>query len=536
MIWACEEQYTKQYFDCVLNAGVEDIKAASFLDDQQAPPIFSIDGDEATIEIKGVLTSTRIPAIARFFGFNGTSYPELKEALEAVFEASEVKRVKLAIDSPGGDAKGVDEIAQLVSAIGKKKTVIAENQGMVASGAYWIASQANKIIATAPNNETGSIGVIIVGYDTTKLEENVGVKRVVITSKNAPNKAADVDSKKGIQVLQDRINAIEGVFLDRVAEGRKIDVSYVKKYFGQGGLLIAEAAQQVGMIDKVVTGVSISSDGTPRVFSSIEVFEEEENIFAGATTFKNYPVVDKPWNSTAAIKRVRQKTGSTEKPSASYRNAFFWFDAKDAENFGAYKLPFVDVVDGKLVAIRRGVFAANGAMKGARGGVKIPDADKGAVQAHIDKYIKKIEKEDSQKKGKAMRLKELIEEHGESLKAEVEELKAEAFKAGKEETLAEAKQIISYVSSEEYPAVIKAMIPDVLEGKKSFAELKGAVAYHDSVKEAEKAKAAVAETEEAGETPAEAPPSITEDGTINTEDDFNAAMEDLKAAQGIRKE
>lgn len=529
LIWACEEQFAKQYFDCVLNADTQDIQAASILDDVEVPEILSIDGEEATVSIKGVLTSTRIPAIARFFGFVGTSYPEIKDALEAVSEASEVKRVRLAIDSPGGDAKGVDEVAQQVAALSKKKSVIAENQGMVASGAYWIASQANKIISTAPNNETGSIGVLIVGYDVTGLEEKIGVKRVVIVSKNAPNKGADLDTKEGIAVLQKRVNAIEEVFITRVAEGRKVDEGLVKEKFGQGGLLIAAEAQKVGMIDKVVTKIS-----NPAQPTRLSVGEMEE-LFAGATAFKNFPIVDKPWNSTAAIKRVRQKTGSTEKPSASYRNAFFWFDSEEAESFGAYKLPFVDVVDGKLVAIRRGVFAANGAMSGARGGVDIPAKDKSAVQAHIDKYIKKIEKKDSKKKGKSMAtLKELVLEN-EGLQAEVDTLKSESFEAGKAEVRAEVEGIIPFIKAD-YPAVIKDMIPEVLEGKTSLAELKGAVAYHDSTKEAAAAAAAEEETEEAGDTAAEQPPVLSEDGSINTEDDFNAAVDELKTVQGIGKE
>lgn len=112
----------------------------------------------------------------------------------------------------------------------------------------------------------------------------------------------------------------------------------------------------------------------------------------GATSFKDLPLADRgmTWSKTEALKRVRDKTGSTENPSASYRNAFFWFDGENADNFGAYKLPFVDVVDGSLKAVPRGIFAAAAAMSGARGGVNIPDADKARVTSHINKYYNKM--------------------------------------------------------------------------------------------------------------------------------------------------
>lgn len=111
-----------------------------------------------------------------------------------------------------------------------------------------------------------------------------------------------------------------------------------------------------------------------------------------ATKFKNLPLAaqDRPWSSAAAIARVRQFTGSQESASATYKNAFFWFDGENANNLTAYKLPFADVIDGKLTAVPRGIFAAAGAMRGARGGVDIPEAERTWVIRHINKYYDKM--------------------------------------------------------------------------------------------------------------------------------------------------
>lgn len=96
------------------------------------------------------------------------------------------------------------------------------------------------------------------------------------------------------------------------------------------------------------------------------------------------------WDSAAAVKRWREKSGSLESPSNKYRNGFLWYDAENANLFTAYKLPIVDVVDGTTYAIPRAINAANAAMAGARGGVDISDADRAGVQRNIDKYRAKL--------------------------------------------------------------------------------------------------------------------------------------------------
>jgi len=265
---------------------------------------------------------------------------------------------------------------------------------------------------------------------------------------------------------------------------------------------------------------------------------------AGATSFKDLQIVDKSWDSTAAIKRVRTATGSTEKPSASYKNAFFWYDSADSENFGAYKLPFVDVDGGKLKAVRRGVFAAKGAMAGARGGVKIPASDRAAVNSHIDKYVQKIEKQDQQKKtasavldeneGEKMDLAELLAANPDALKAYEAKI-AEAREAGKAEAREEMEsrnRETSPILSGEYPDKVKEIARGVLEGKNSIAELKAAVSVVDAIKEADNNRSAEGESDDQGGTPPVAPSGGESDGTISTEEEYQAEVARVRASQG----
>jgi HK97 family phage prohead protease len=128
----------------------------------------------------------------------------------------------------------------------------------------------------------------------------------------------------------------------------------------------------------------------------------------GATIYHDLPLAseDREWDSDAAIARVRRATDSEDQASKLYRNAFFWFDEENWENLTAYKLPFVDVINGKLTAVPRGIFASAAAMSGARGGVDIPEADRSKVISHIEKYYKKMDRDSPFKDEKSINIEE----------------------------------------------------------------------------------------------------------------------------------
>ena len=99
---------------------------------------------------------------------------------------------------------------------------------------------------------------------------------------------------------------------------------------------------------------------------------------------------DRQWDSSEAIARIRNFTNSKDKPSARYKRAFLYYDPEDEENFGGYKLPIADIVDNKLVAIPRALFAVAGVLAGARGGVDIPTEDKDKIKNKINQYYERM--------------------------------------------------------------------------------------------------------------------------------------------------
>jgi ClpP class serine protease len=214
------------------------------------PNILQVGRDgEATIEITGPLSMNGPGGFMRFLGIGGTSYKSIIQAANEAAEDEDIKTVRLLVNSPGGQIQGVDETWMALMALSEKKHVIAENHGIMASAAYWLASAADEIVATSPSAMTGSIGVLI----TQKSQDE---KTVRIVSTNAPEKNTEDGSKESLKILQDRADALERIFLERVSTGRGVTVETVKKKFGRGGVLVAEDpdkskpdAISVGLID-----------------------------------------------------------------------------------------------------------------------------------------------------------------------------------------------------------------------------------------------------------------------------------------------
>jgi len=269
-IWLCELEALRVYCDKVIKASEETERSAALAFAEAGEPgeILSVAGDTAAIDIRGTLSNTP-SVIGRFFGFGSTSYPDIQRAIATVAADERVKTVRLLIDSPGGGVTGLDEVWIALRELGKTKRIIAENRGLMASAAYWIASAAHEIVAASPAAETGSIGVYALFVDWTAYDKKAGIKEIRIVSKNAPEKNPDLATASGLKSFQARLDAIERVFIDRVANGRGRSAADVAANFGRGGLLIAAdpdaskpSALSVGMVDSVI-GVTAPAGKAP---------------------------------------------------------------------------------------------------------------------------------------------------------------------------------------------------------------------------------------------------------------------------------
>lgn len=168
-----------------------------------------------------------------------------------------VGTILLDVNSPGGTLAGLTEAADAVYAARERKRVVAIANSTMASAAYWIASQAQEIVAipSALDRSIGSIGVFTVHQDLSAALEKAGVKVSVI--KAGKHKAEGMPFEPLTDELraemQASVDAAYAQFVKAVARGRGVSVNEVRNGFGEGKALPAGDAKAVGLIDRIAT-------------------------------------------------------------------------------------------------------------------------------------------------------------------------------------------------------------------------------------------------------------------------------------------
>lgn len=120
--------------------------------------------------------------------------------------------------------------------------------------------------------------------------------------------------------------------------------------------------------------------------------EQKESMREAVLPFKDLDLADRSreWDGDAARRRVREWAGGDEVDFDKYSQAFVVVDGPK-ENLTSYKLPFADIIDGKLMAVPRGIFAVAAVLQGARGGVDLPRGDLQRARGPIGRYYRKME-------------------------------------------------------------------------------------------------------------------------------------------------
>lgn len=294
--WLIEESYLRTYLEKIYSATAEEIKEASekigdsFQDLMKDPVIYSVEGNVATIEIFGPLSKNKPSFFARLFGFGGTQYQQIIDSVEKANADPMVKSIDLLMDTPGGTVAGADPTNRAIA--GSKKPIRTINAGMVASAGYYLAVASNKIVSSDVNAQTGSIGVMVAGVSFKNMDKKIGIKEITIRSSNAKNKNPDIDSKAGQDEIQKRIDAMENVFIQRVAEGRGVSTDKVKSDFGQGSMFISQNpdgmdAIKAGMIDGMLIDdaeiIEGNDDFTAQETQESTAIKADENINTSLT-------------------------------------------------------------------------------------------------------------------------------------------------------------------------------------------------------------------------------------------------------------
>lgn len=209
-------------------------------------------GGVGVLPVFGVL-SQRLSLFSAISG--GTSTERLGSEFRALRDDPKAKAILLAIDSPGGSVYGLDELAHEIRAARGQKPIIAAVDSMAASGAYWLAAQADKVYVT-PGGDVGHIGVIGMHNDLTAANEKLGVKTTLFSAgkyKTEGHPLAGPLSDDAKAAMQRRVDQAYARFVRAVAEGRGVTEAMVRAGYGQGRLLTAEDAKADGLVDGIET-------------------------------------------------------------------------------------------------------------------------------------------------------------------------------------------------------------------------------------------------------------------------------------------
>jgi|GEM_PF-630689 len=181
----------------------------------------------------------------------GVSVEAFMDEFKAMAANDEVGTIVLRIDSPGGSVAGVQEAGDLIDACGKR--VIAVCDPYAASAAYWLASQADEVVIT-PSGMAGSIGVYSVHTDASEAYAKDGIEHTVIRAgKFKAEGLFEPLSEEAVEARQESVNTTYQAFIAAVARGRGVDSQVVIDQMGQGRVVDAVKAVEMGMADRIAT-------------------------------------------------------------------------------------------------------------------------------------------------------------------------------------------------------------------------------------------------------------------------------------------
>lgn len=210
------------------------LSIALFQKDMAMP---SLKGKVALLRVEGPIIDAR------------NAIDELKEYRDD----HSVKAIVLRIDSPGGAVAPSQEIYAEVKKACEQKSVVVSMGSIAASGGYYIASPATKILAN-PGTLTGSIGVIMELPNLEGLMSKIGIKTEVIKSGKYKDMASTFRTmeKEEREILQGVMDNVHNQFIAAVAEGRKLPVEDVRA-LADGRIFTGEQAKSLRLVDELGT-------------------------------------------------------------------------------------------------------------------------------------------------------------------------------------------------------------------------------------------------------------------------------------------
>ena len=231
------------------------------------------DGNVAVIKINGPIT---VENNEGFMSKDVASSTTIVSLIEAASKNPKIKALLFEINSPGGSPVASDEIANAIKK--ENKTSVALIREVGASGAYWVASSTDYIVANRMSI-TGSIGVYSSMFDFSGFMNDYNITFNLIKAgkyKGIGSPYKELTPEERYQV-QKRINKIHKFFIQEVADNRNMTYESVEK-LATGIWYLGVEAKDLGLIDKlggkaeaikyIETKLNITADLVPYEFKT----------------------------------------------------------------------------------------------------------------------------------------------------------------------------------------------------------------------------------------------------------------------------
>ncbi len=207
---------------------------AALTSQTQKTDLFGAHEGVGIVDIKGIITDAE-DVLAQLLQYR---------------QSESIKAVVVRIDSPGGAVGASQEIFREIARTNSVKPVVASMGSVAASGGYYAALGAGKIMAS-PGTLTGSMGVILNFPNLEEIFKKIGYKNEVIKSGElkdlgSPGRAITTAER---ELLQRLLDTVHEQFVNDIAKSRNLAVEDVRA-IADGRIFSGEQAKELGLIDQ----------------------------------------------------------------------------------------------------------------------------------------------------------------------------------------------------------------------------------------------------------------------------------------------
>ena len=241
--------YKDEYKEKIKNLiSVEKYKTTGLMDYIQSNMTFDFEENEAEAKIAVIYAQGNI-----IYGEGDEEkigHGMMVKAINRAANNENVKAIVLRVNSPGGSALASDLIWRALEMAKKKKPLVVSMGNYAASGGYYIACNADRIIAES-TTITGSIGVFGILPNASDFTSGIGIHSEKVSTNSSPTYSPFLKlDPKFYEVTKEGVDQVYRTFVSKVAEGRGMTYEAVHQ-LAQGRVWSGKQAKENGLVDAI---------------------------------------------------------------------------------------------------------------------------------------------------------------------------------------------------------------------------------------------------------------------------------------------